>query len=133
MLVPFWLRSHLNFWLRSHFGSSIPSQEQPHQSCARNLDTALHILAQLSLQPRPFIIFPLGQLERQSAKGEWLRDEAETKYSEIGSKMVRMAEHQVAFIFYAGGSWPGQTAPWRGVKGHSANGTSVEGKQPPCQ
>ena len=23
------------------------------------------------------MIFPLGQLERQSAKGEWLRDEAE--------------------------------------------------------
>ena len=71
-------RSHLG---SSHFGSSIPSQEQPDQACARNLDTALHILAQVSLQPRPFITFALGQLERQSAKGEWLRDEAEAVVS----------------------------------------------------
>ena len=35
----------------------------------------------MSLQPRPFITFPLGQLERQSAKGEWLRDEAEAVVS----------------------------------------------------
>ena len=71
-------RSHLG---SSHFGSSIPSQEQPDQECARNLDTALHILTQASLQPRPFITLPLGQLERQSAKGEWLRDEAEAVVS----------------------------------------------------
>ena len=71
-------RSHFG---SSHFGSRIPSQEQPDQACALNLDTALHILAQVSLQPRPFITFPLGQLERQSAKGEWLRDEAEAVVS----------------------------------------------------
>ena len=64
---------------RSHFGSSIPSHEQPDQACARKLDTALHILAEVSLQP--FINFRLGQLERQSAKGEWLRDEAEALVS----------------------------------------------------
>ena len=65
----------------SHFGSSIPSQEQPDQACARNLDTALHMIAQVSLQPRPFITFSLGQLERQSAKGEWLPDKAEAVVS----------------------------------------------------
>ena len=64
------------FWLKHP-----PSRAARSSMCAHHLGKALHVLTQVSLQPRPFITFALGQLERQSAKGEWLRDEAEAVVS----------------------------------------------------